>query len=51
LRKAVADSVPPALRKLNLEAFDKGLEYGTRTIERLAEEGESEPVISTMEVN
>lgn len=51
LRKAVADSVPPALRKLNLEAFDKGFEYGTRTIDRLAESGESETVISTLEVN
>ena len=28
LRQAVGDSVPPALQKLNLEAFDKGFEYG-----------------------
>jgi 2-oxoglutarate ferredoxin oxidoreductase subunit gamma len=28
VRKAVADSVPPAMRKLDLEAFDKGFEYG-----------------------
>jgi len=28
LRKAVADSVPPAFEKLNLQAFDKGFEYG-----------------------
>jgi 2-oxoglutarate ferredoxin oxidoreductase subunit gamma len=28
LRKAVADSVPPATRELNLKAFDKGFEYG-----------------------
>ncbi len=28
LRKAVADSVPPAFKELNLEAFDKGFEYG-----------------------
>jgi 2-oxoglutarate ferredoxin oxidoreductase subunit gamma len=51
LRKAVADSVPPALEKLNLEAFDKGFEYGTRTIDRLAENGESETVIATLEVS
>lgn len=29
LRAAVEDSVPPASRKVNLRAFDKGLEYGT----------------------
>ncbi len=28
LRKAVADSVPPATRELNLKAFDKGYEFG-----------------------
>ncbi len=39
LRQAVADSVPPAMQKLNLEAFDKGLEYGSRLIEK---NGESE---------
>ena len=32
LRKAVADSVPPALQKLNLEAFDKGFAYGSNLI-------------------
>ena len=30
LRRAVADSVPPAFQKLNLQAFDKGLEWGRR---------------------
>jgi 2-oxoglutarate ferredoxin oxidoreductase subunit gamma len=40
LRKAVADSVPPAMQKLNLAAFDKGFEYGTNLIER-AVEGEN----------
>jgi 2-oxoglutarate ferredoxin oxidoreductase subunit gamma len=29
LRQAVADSVPPAFKDLNLRAFDKGYEYGT----------------------
>lgn len=28
LRQAVADSVPPAFKDLNLRAFDKGFEYG-----------------------
>ena len=28
LRKAVAESVPPASRELNLRAFDRGYEYG-----------------------
>ncbi|MGB8008974.1 MAG: 2-oxoacid:acceptor oxidoreductase family protein, partial [Terriglobales bacterium] len=28
VRKAVADSVPPNFRDLNLKAFEKGLEYG-----------------------
>jgi 2-oxoglutarate ferredoxin oxidoreductase subunit gamma len=28
VRKAVADSVPPNFRELNIKAFDKGYEYG-----------------------
>jgi 2-oxoglutarate ferredoxin oxidoreductase subunit gamma len=28
LRNAVADSVPPSFRELNMKAFDKGYEYG-----------------------
>jgi 2-oxoglutarate ferredoxin oxidoreductase subunit gamma len=28
VRKAVADSVPPNFRELNIKAFDKGFEYG-----------------------
>ncbi len=28
LRQAVADSVPPAFKDLNLKAFDKGFDYG-----------------------
>ena len=39
LRKAVADSVPPAFQDLNLRAFDKGYEYGTELLVRL-ENGE-----------
>jgi 2-oxoglutarate ferredoxin oxidoreductase subunit gamma len=37
LRKAVADSVPPAFQQLNLQAFDKGFQYGVNLI---AERGE-----------
>jgi 2-oxoglutarate ferredoxin oxidoreductase subunit gamma len=32
VRKAVADSVPPGFRELNLKAFEKGLEYGTTAL-------------------
>jgi 2-oxoglutarate ferredoxin oxidoreductase subunit gamma len=32
VRKAVADSVPPAFRELNLKAFEKGFEYGATAL-------------------
>jgi len=32
VRKAVADSVPPSSRELNLKAFEKGLEYGVTAL-------------------
>ncbi len=32
VRKAVADSVPPNFRDLNLKAFDKGLDYGINAL-------------------
>ena len=41
VRKAVADSVPPNLQELNLKAFDKGFEYGSRMI---LEGGEPETI-------
>jgi 2-oxoglutarate ferredoxin oxidoreductase subunit gamma len=44
LRKAVEDSVPPAMQKLNLQAFDKGFEYGSQLMLRLAENGETDAV-------
>jgi len=34
LRKAVEDSVPPAMQRLNLAAFDKGFAYGTELVNR-----------------
>ena len=43
LRKAVEDSVPPALAKLNLQAFDKGYTYGAELLHRLEETGDSDP--------
>jgi 2-oxoglutarate ferredoxin oxidoreductase subunit gamma len=46
LRQAVADSVPPAMQALNLQAFDKGFEYGSRLMRKLAEDGESEGILS-----
>ncbi|HLK63165.1 MAG TPA: 2-oxoacid:acceptor oxidoreductase family protein [Bryobacteraceae bacterium] len=46
LRKAVADSVPPAMQKLNLEAFDKGFEYGARLLEKLENGEEKEEAVA-----
>jgi 2-oxoglutarate ferredoxin oxidoreductase subunit gamma len=43
LRQAVADSVPPAMQKLNLDAFDKGFAYGSQLI---AAHGEGEPELA-----
>jgi 2-oxoglutarate ferredoxin oxidoreductase subunit gamma len=50
LRKAVADSVPPALQKLNLQAFDKGFEFGALAMHRLAENIDAESLVPTLEV-
>ena len=46
LRHAVADSVPPAFRELNLRAFDKGFEYGSQLLLKLSENGDAEEVMS-----
>jgi len=32
VRKAVADSVPPSFRELNLKAFERGYEYGQKAL-------------------
>jgi len=42
LRQAVADSVPPAFRELNLKAFDKGFEYGSSALRASQETGEAD---------
>lgn len=44
VRKAVADSVPPAMQKLDLEAFDKGYAYGLER--KLNGDNEGEPELS-----
>ena len=46
LRQAVADSVPPSMQALNLQAFDKGFEYGSLLTQKLADEGEAEGTLS-----
>jgi len=46
LRKAVADSVPAAMQKLNLQAFDKGYEYGSQLMIKLASGVETEEPVS-----
>ncbi|MCX6626276.1 MAG: 2-oxoacid:acceptor oxidoreductase family protein [Candidatus Solibacter sp.] len=46
LRQAVADSVPPAMQKLNLQAFDKGFEYGAKLVHRMAENGDAEQMLT-----
>jgi 2-oxoglutarate ferredoxin oxidoreductase subunit gamma len=51
LRRAVASSVPSALQKLNLEAFDKGFEYGSMATDRLRANGDSEaPLAEALEL-
>ena len=45
VRKAVADSVPPAFRELNLRAFEKGFEYG------ITAQSGSRPELETVAVN
>ena len=49
LRQAVADSVPPAFRELNLKAFDKGFEYGVSTLRARQETGEAENNVHAFE--
>ena len=49
IRQAVADSVPEAFRELNLKAFDKGFEYGTKHLSARIEKEEPEIEVSTLE--
>jgi len=45
LRKAVADSVPPAMQKLNLAAFDKGFEYGEHLLHHCKSSGTQDELL------
>ena len=47
VRRAVADSVPPAFRELNLKAFEKGCEYGTSALAAAPPRPELEEVYET----
>jgi 2-oxoglutarate ferredoxin oxidoreductase subunit gamma len=49
LRQAVADSVPEAFRDLNLKAFDKGFDYGTKNLSAVVEKDEEPIEVSTLE--
>ena len=49
LRKAIADSVPAAFVDLNLKAFDKGFEYGTKALSGLIEKEEQPIEVATLE--
>ncbi len=49
IRQAVADSVPPAFRELNLKAFDKGFEYGTKNLTAELDKDEQPIEVSSLE--
>jgi len=49
LRQAVADSVPEAFRELNLKAFDKGFEYGTKHLSCVVEKDDEPIEVSALE--
>ena len=52
MRQAVADSVPPAFKELNLKAFDKGFEYGqSHVCGEAATAEESESSVKALEVH
>jgi 2-oxoglutarate ferredoxin oxidoreductase subunit gamma len=49
IRQAVADSVPPAFQELNLKAFDKGYEYGTKHLTAEIDKEEQTEEVSSLE--
>jgi 2-oxoglutarate ferredoxin oxidoreductase subunit gamma len=49
LRDAIADSVPKAFVDLNLKAFDKGYEYGLKSLSGEIETDEPHEELSTLE--
>jgi 2-oxoglutarate ferredoxin oxidoreductase subunit gamma len=50
LRNAVAESVPQAYCELNLTAFDKGFEYGTRELTQVIVKQKSQVAVGSLEV-
>ena len=49
LRKAVAASVPESYRELNLNAFDRGFEYGTKELSEVIVKQESQVAVAALE--
>jgi len=49
LRKAVAASVPEAYRELNLKAFDRGFDYGTKELSEVIVKQESQVAVGALE--
>jgi 2-oxoglutarate ferredoxin oxidoreductase subunit gamma len=49
LRQAVAASVPEAYRELNLKAFDRGFECGTRALQEVIVKQESQVALAAIE--
>jgi 2-oxoglutarate ferredoxin oxidoreductase subunit gamma len=49
LRKAVAESVPAGMQKLNLDAFNKGYEFGSDLLRQLASNGQPEGFAELLE--
>jgi 2-oxoglutarate ferredoxin oxidoreductase subunit gamma len=49
LRQAVAASVPEAYRELNLKAFDRGFEYGTKELSEIIVKQESQVAVAALE--
>jgi 2-oxoglutarate ferredoxin oxidoreductase subunit gamma len=49
LRQAIAGSVPEAFRELNLKAFDKGFEYGTKHLTGEVEKDDQPIEVSALE--
>jgi 2-oxoglutarate ferredoxin oxidoreductase subunit gamma len=51
LRQAVADSVPPGTKDLNLRAFDKGFDYGLAKLHAPVESAEQEHPPQSLEAH
>lgn len=49
LRQAVAASVPEAYRELNLKAFDRGFEYGTKALTEVIVKEEPQVAVGALE--